>query len=139
MSNYAKAMARDKGGEAMQNSPAPNLALARSGAENGTASSVLTLTDNTTVIEVSAQGVSAALRWIPATETAAVSPFASIITAVSGVNYDHIIPSGTVRRFVVPIETMPSASVVGANVQNGLYKRVAIKNIGVGSVLLAEY
>lgn len=140
MANYAKPMSRDKGGESIQNSPAPYKALAAYGAENSSASSVISATDNSTVIEVAATGAPAVLRWIPATETAAVSPFASVISAVSGANFDHVIPTGTFRRFVIPQELgAVQSSVVGANVQNGLYKRYAIKSIGVASVLSTEY
>ncbi len=139
--NYAKALPRDRGGETMQNHPAPFKALATYGGENSSASSVITLTDNTTAIEVDAQGGSCVVRWVPATETAAVSPFASVISIAGGTaNFDHVVPVGTVRRFVVPQELgMVQSSVVGANVQNGLYKRVAVKSIGVASVLTTEY
>lgn len=131
--NYAEAMARDKGGEPIQNAPSPYIALTRNAAENATASSVLTLTDSTTAIEIAAQTTAAAMRWIPTSDTQA-----SVISAVGG-NFDHIIPVSTVRRFVVPQESSGTSSIVGANIQNGLYRRVAIKSIGVGSVLLTEY
>lgn len=134
MKSYAKALPIDKDGSTMQQHPAPVLSLARSGGENATASSVITLTDNTTAIEVAAQSTAAAIRWVAANDTQA-----SVVSAVSGTNYDHIIPANMMRRFVVPIESMPQSSTVGANVQNGLYKRVALKSIGVGSVLLAEF
>lgn len=136
---YAKSLPRDKDGAAMSQYPAPALALARNAAENATASSVISVTDNTTALEITAMTTAAVLRWVPVTETAAVSPFASVISAVSGANYDHVIPVSTMRRFVIPQEVAGTASVVGANVQNGLYRRYAIKSIGVGSVLTAEY
>lgn len=116
--------------------PAPFKAQARYYDDNAGVSSVITLTDNTTQIEVGTNGSGAILRWVPATETAAVSPFASVLTS----NFDHFIPSNTVRSFVVPKETQGVNSIVGANVQNGLYKRVAIINPGpVSSVIVTEY
>lgn len=143
MSNqYAKPLPRDGGGQPMQEYSAPFKALARYDNENNTASSVISFTDQTTAVEVAAiGGTGAAIRWVPRTETAAVSPFASVITAVSGANYDNVIPAGTVRRFVIPIETQgaPQGSVVGANVQNGLYQRIAIKSFGISSVMTAEF
>lgn len=139
-SNYSKPMARDRQGEPIQSAPAPFKAFATYGSENATASSVITANDNTTTIEVSAQGGTAFLRWVPSTETAAVTPFASVISAAGTANFDHVIPSGSMRRFIVPIElAMVQSSVVGANVQNGLYKRYAIKSVGVASVLTNEY
>lgn len=135
MINYAKSLPRDRNNEPMQEYPAPALALARNAAENATASSVITMTDNTTAIEIEAQTVAAVMRWVAASDTQA-----SVVSAASGANYDHVIPVGSYRRFVVPIETGGATpSIVGANVANGLYKRFAIKSIGVGSVLTAEF
>lgn len=138
--NYAKSLPRDRAGEPMQEYPAPFKALATYGGENSSASSVITLTDNTTAIEVEANGGACVVRWIPASETAAVTPFASVISANGTANFDHVVPTGTYRRFVVPQELgQVQTSIVGANVQNGLYKRVAIKSIGIASVLTTEY
>jgi len=46
-----------------------------------------------------------------------------------------------VRRFVIPIETRADqgSSAVGINRGEGLYQRVAIKSIGIASVLTTEY
>ncbi len=87
-------------------------------------------------------GQAAVVRWVPTTETAAVSPFASVISiAGATANFDNIVPVGQVRRFTVPIERYVNsmASVQGANRDLGLYQRVAIKSTGVGSVLTAEF
>ncbi len=141
--NYAKPLHRDGGGEPMQEYAAPFKALARYDNENNTASSVISFTDQTTAIEVAAiGGTGAAIRWVPRTETAAVSPFASVITiAGATANYDNVIPAGQVRRFVVPIEVQGTqqGSIVGANVLNGLYQRVAVKSFGISSVMTAEF
>ncbi len=142
MITYSPALPVDKGSVPMQEYPAPIVAKEQYTNENATASSVISVTHDTTTIEVAAIGQAAAIRWVPVTETAAVSPFGSIITvAGTTANYDHILPAGTVRRFVIPRETQGLApgSVVGANRLNGLYQRVAVKSAGIGSVLLAEY
>lgn len=115
--------------------------------ENAVASSVISLTDNTTAIEVTAVLVAAYVRFVPASETAAVSPFGSVISAAgTAANYDFVVPGDTTRRFVVPIESSANktvgataTSVVGQRVEYGLYGRVAIKGSGISSVLLVEY
>jgi hypothetical protein len=69
-----------------------------------------------------------------------VAPRASVVASGAGANYDHFIPTGTVRRFVVPRET---AGLTAGNVGsiNGLYNRVAYINAGptAASVLYMEY
>lgn len=128
-------------------SPAPYKAVAQYLDENGSASSVISLTHNTTAIEIATQGTPAVMRWVPTTETAAVSPFASII-AIAGAtaNFDFFVPANSVRRFVVPIETGVNTtvgatitSVQGQNREYGLYQRVAYATQGVASVVLTEY
>jgi hypothetical protein len=79
-------------------------------------------------------------RWVPTSETAAVAPRASVVASGAGANYDHYIPSGNYRRFVVPKE---SAGKTAGNVGsiNGLFNRVAVINAGptAASVLYMEY
>lgn len=134
--NYAKAIPRDNGNSPLQEFPTPFKAQARYYRDSAAVSSVITLTDNTTIVEVGTGGATGALlRWVPATETAGVNPFASVLTT----NYDNFIPANSLRRFVVPKESQGVTSIVGINVQNGLYKRVAIMNVGAGSVLTAEH
>lgn len=132
--NYAKGIPIGNNGAAMTNLPAPFKALATYSSENATASSVITMNDNTTAIELGANGSAAVMRWVASTDTTA-----SVVSAASGANFDHFIPSGTYRRFVVPVESMPQTSIVGANKQNGLYNRYAYKTIGAASVLATEY
>lgn len=136
MPNYTKELPRDKQGAAMQEFPAPYRPNARYSSENATASSVITLTDDTTSIEIAAQGNGAVMRWVTAGDTQA-----SVVSAAGATaNFDHFIGSGTVRRFAVPIElSTRQASIVGINVQLGLFKRVAYRSTGIGSVLLAEF
>ena len=137
MSNYAKSLARDKDGEPIQNSPAPKKALARYSPDNSSASSVISVTHDTTELEVAAVGGAAVLRWIASTGDSS-----SVISIAGGTaNFDHVIGTGAVRRFVLPIESagISQSSVVGINRGEGLYQRVAIKSIGVASVLTTEY
>lgn len=122
--------------------PAPYKAIAQALRENGAASSVVTLTQNTTAIEIAAQGAAVAMRWVATTDTTAS------VVAIAGAtaNFDHIIPPNSVRRFVVPIESGVNTtfgatitSVQGQNREYGLFQRMAYATNGVGSVALSEY
>jgi len=138
--NYAKPVAVDQRGNVHETSAVPFKALARAERNNLTVSSIFTLNDNTTVVEVAAVGTSAAIRWVPVTETSGVTPFASVITLIGSENFDNVVAKDTVRRFVVPIETQGISSMVGINKQAGLYNRLAvISAAAVSSVLLAEF
>jgi hypothetical protein len=117
---YAARLPIDASGAPMQEYPSAKKALARYGAAAVT-SSVVTLTDNTTSLEVGAiSGGGVVMRWVTTADTQA-----SIIATGANANYDHFIPADQVRRFVVPIEGPGVSSIVGANKQNGLYNRVA--------------
>lgn len=137
MQNYTKILARDRVDGMMVNQPPPFVALSATTIENNTVSSVTLLNANCTAIEVTAIGVGAAIKWSNATNTTATS---SVITAAGTANFDNVIPSGTVLRFVVPRSTAALAptSVVGLNIQEGLFSGVATKSMGVGSVLLTQ-
>lgn len=137
MINPYPALPNDKNNNALQEFPAPKLAIQRFTSENAATSSVISFSHNTTAIEVAAVGGAAAIKWIATGNT---NP--SVITiAGSTSNYDHVIGTGTVRRFAIPIEVQGTGnqSVVGVNRQNGLYQRVAYKSVGVASVMLSEY
>ena len=115
--------------------------LATYGSENGTVSSVISVTHDTTALEIAAVGGTAVMRWVRTAETQA-----SVISAAGATgNFAHVIASNTVRRFVIPIESIPTmgasntASMVGINRREGLYQRVAIKTAGIASVLVTEY
>lgn len=141
MANYAKGLATDNKGAPMQEYPAPYTSQTRYSTTNGVASSVVSLNPNTTQLEVgSFGGQGVVIRWVPLTETAAVSPFASVIASGLGVNFDHYVPAGTVRRFVIPKETqgVPTGQVGSIN---GLYQRVAMINAGItaASILASEF
>lgn len=103
--------------------------------ENGTASSVLTLTDNTTVLEVATVGAPAYIKWITRSDTTA-----SVIAAAgSTANFDDVVPANTTRIFPIPQETIGTSSLVGANIAAGLYNRVAVKTAGIASVITVEF
>lgn len=128
---------RDTGQEAMQQYPSPKVALARYASENATVSSVISVSHDTTTLEIATLGTGAAMRWVTTGDTQA-----SIVTvAGSTSNFDHIIPPNALRRFAIPIEAQNTnpASVQGANRLNGLYQRVAVRTLGVASVFLSEY
>lgn len=141
--DYAKGKPVGGNGTPFYDSPPAIKALDQWGSLNANASSVITMSADTTALEIAAQGQAAAMRWVWVTD--GTSAATSVIAAGGSTdNYDHIIPSGEVRRFVVPIEVQrsngaPNASAVGANVSNGLFQRVAFKSVGVGSVFVTEY
>jgi hypothetical protein len=128
VANYSPKLPQDRAGAPMQEYPAPLKAKAQYVAAP-VASSVVSLTDNTTAVEIGAIGGGGILmRWVPVTETAAGAPFGSVIASGAGANYDHFIPANQYRRFVVPIDPLDTPapqSVVGLNVQLGLYSRIA--------------
>lgn len=133
--SYAKPLPLDSSMHPMQEYPAPYLALKEDVSENNVTSSLITLTDNTTVIEVSTTNGPAAIKWIATGNT---NP--SVVTAAGATaDLDHTIPSNSFRRFVVPIESYGVTSIVGANKRNGLYNRVAVKTFGVSSVATIQF
>lgn len=142
MANYAKSLARDTGGEPIQNSPAPYPALARYNTTNAVASSVISLHPDTSHLEIGAYGgQGAVIRWVPTTENASIAGAkASIVSSGLGANFDHYIPPSTIRRFVVPKETMGSYGGQLGSV-NGLYQRVAWINAGItaSSIIASEF
>ena len=72
--------------------------------ENAAVSSVITLTPDTTVLEIAAIGGTAGVRWVRTGDTQG-----SVVTAAGG-NAAFIVPSGTVRKFAVPIEVQYGGS-----------------------------
>jgi len=120
---------------------APLKAIQARISENGTASSVITVTQNTTAIEVATQGTAGIIRWIYTTDAEA-----SVFGNASVMNFDHVIPPNTVRRFVIPIESGANTtvgatitSVQGQNREYGLFRRVAWATQGIASVMMNEY
>lgn len=133
----------DRGNVAMQHYATHASIKAIYASENASASSTITLSPDTTALEIAAVGASPAggvMRWVRVGETAA-APATSVISAAGTANFAHVIPANTVRKFAVPIEVVYQApsSLVGANIVNGLYRRIAIKSFGVASVIVTEY
>lgn len=144
MANYAKPLPVDKNDTKMQEFPAPFPAIGVYNTDNALASSVISLTPNTTTLEVAAvggQGV--VIRWVPLTETAAAAGAkASVVSSGLGANFDHFIPANGYRRFVVPKETQGfGTGTLQIGSTFGLYQRVARINAGTtaSSVLLSEF
>lgn len=136
MANYAKQIPIDKGGMVLQGYPAPCSTLGTVYRDNASASSVTSLTVDTTVLEVASTTVPVGIRW-------AISQATSII-AVAGAtaNFDHVVVPGQVRRFVVPrriVGVSPIASISSINIQEGLFSNIATISLGVGSVMLMQY
>lgn len=140
MSNYAKSLARDVNGNEIQGHPAPYPALASYERDNSVVSSVISLNPNTTIIEVGAYGGGGlAIRWVPLTETAAQTPFASVIASGLTANFTHTIPVNTIRRFIIPKETQGQMAGGQIGSVNGLYQRLAFINVSTsGSSILAS-
>lgn len=128
-----KQLPKDAGQSPMQEFPTPFKAIVTRVRDNAAVSSVITLNDNTTTIEIASTGGPAFIRWVATTDTAG-----SVISAAGTANFDNAIAPNTVRRFAVPIENfVAQTSIVGLNKQYGLYNRVAI--IGTASVASTEY
>ncbi len=139
MSNqYATGLPFDRNGTPMQHFAVPKPALATSAADNLSTSSLITLTPNTTTVEVGASGAGAVIKWFGATASL-TAPYGSVINAAGTANFDNFVAANTVRRFVVPQSVIGVSSIVGANPQNGLYPAMAVKSTGVGSVLTTQY
>jgi hypothetical protein len=143
--NYSKSLPRDVGGAPMQQFPAPYKAVVVTHKPNCSSSSVLYLNPDTTLIEIAAVGGQGlAIRWVPSVEGAAATPYMSVVGATSllGItpNFDHIIPTDTVRRFVIPKATIGQATGQAGSV-NGLYVKMAFINAGTtaASILATEF
>lgn len=152
--NYSKGQPIGSNGVPQFNAPPAVRAVAANGNTNPSASSVITLTQDTTAIEIATQGgAGAVMKWISAADTSGSVFSISSVGATNPANFDHAIPEDAVRRFVVPVEAFPVGgfyygspstvaftSQVGANRENGLFRRVAIVTAGgPSSVLVTEY
>lgn len=143
MANYVNPLPVDRQGNLLQEFASPVRAVASvMMRENAVASSVMILDQNASSVEVNAiggQGI--AIRWVAVTETASVSPRASVISSGLGANFDHLIPANTYRRFAIPREVIGQATPGGVGSVNGLYNRLAQINVGTtaSSVLIVQY
>lgn len=119
------------------NSPPAVKAIVSRMSEDASVSSVITMSANTTAIEIGTTGTGALLRWVG---TGVTDP--SVFGNASVMNYDHFIPANTNKRFIVPIEVnnpQGYSSQVGLNIENGLFRRYAWRTQGVASVYSNEY
>lgn len=139
--NYARGIPVGNNNVPFFESPPDVAAIATTARDNGTTSSILVLNENTTGIEVAATGGTAFIKWLTQSVVDSSVAGTSIVSAPSGANFDHVIGTGTVRRFVVPIATIPvsQTSVQGANRLNGLYPNIAYKTAGAASVAVTQY
>lgn len=135
MPNYAVGIPHDVNRQDLQGYPAPVKAKAVYAKDTtATTSSVISTTHDTTVVEITAVGTPAFIRWVATTDTGA-----SVISTQGTANFDHAIPPNKTQRFVIPIETATTnpQSIQGANRLNGLYQRYAIKSAGAASSIIA--
>ena len=131
MQLYAKGVPLGDNQEPIQDAPPPVRALVSRLIENATTSSVVSVTHDTTALEVSALAQPVLFRWVTTGDTQA---------SVTATNFDHVIPTNSVRRFVIPIEAIAdTTSVQGMNRSNGLFQRYAWRTNGIGSALSTEY
>jgi hypothetical protein len=134
MTNYAKGKPVGDNQVPFYDSPPPVKAIAQYFTENGSTSSVVTMTQNTTAVSVTNTSANRAVfvRWVPTTDTAA---------SVTSANFDHVVAANQTTRFVVPIEGFPetAGSVQGINRDNGLFRRVAWISQGPASIIASEY
>lgn len=131
-------------GDTFQEAPDPKQAFASKSPSGLNTSSIYTMTDNTTVLDVAvisnAGSGGLALRWVQSTDTQG-----SVIATGASANFDYVIPPNYRQRLVVPIDPskngVGTASVVGINVQKGLYQKYAIigTHAPMPSVFVAEH
>lgn len=137
--NYAKAKPIGNNGQPFFDSPPPASTLAIYTKENAATSSVITLTQDTTAVEISASGSPAYIRWVRTGDGNGAAT--SVLSSAAASNYDHVVNNGDTRYFIVPVEAVVAngySSMVGANRDNGLYRRLAFKTNAAGSVLVIE-
>lgn len=126
MAQYAKSLPVDQNNNPYTVST-PNFVSNQSWQGVPITSSVIQLTDRTTVIQLASQGGSINFKWGTSSVTAS--------------NFDGTIVSGNTQTFVVPQSVMAANSVMGANGANGLYNSISVKvATGLsGSVFGAEF
>lgn len=121
-------------GKEVQNGNVPFVAKVVTASENASTSSVISLGANTTFLEVTAVGSTGFVKWIATGNTSA-----SVISDAGTANADHVIPLNTSLWLPIPQETAGTSSIVGANIQNGLYQRIAYKTAAAGSIYTIQF
>ena len=103
-----------------------------------TVSSILILNQNTTAVEVAADGGPAYIKWLSQATVDSSVATTSVITTGASSSFDNAIPENTVRHFVVPIsiQVVGATSMQGANRDNGLFTHMAM-NGGAGASVIA--
>ncbi len=106
-----------------------------------TTSSILVFNQNTTAIEVSAAGGPAFIKWLTQSVVDSSVAGTSIVATGATANFDHVIPNESVRRFVIPIATIPTSqtSLMGANRANGLYPNMAYVGAVTSIISVTQY
>ena len=140
MKNYAKGKPLGNNQVPFYDSPPAETALATTVRDSAATSSILALTEDTTAVEVTATGGTAFVKWLTQTTVDSSVAGTSVISTPGTANFDHAVPADTVRRLVIPIAqgnySRGAGSMVGANVENGLYSHIAYR--GVASVAVIE-
>lgn len=133
--NYANGIPVDENGNLMQGLPPPVVSRATTIMATSI-SSIMSFDNNSTDIEVAAPNAAVAIKWITTGNT---NP--SVLVAAGTANFDHVIPSGGYRKFVIPRETQGIAGPALANSVHGLFQRLAAIPLtsAVSSVLVTEY
>lgn len=129
--NYAARFSQDK-----NNYPYLYISAVSKQTQKGSpsASSVITLSPDTTTIEVTAVGSASGNSLI-------IGKWGS--ASVTTTNWDFCVQSGQSKLLAVPINTVNAqpASMAGANAANGLFSTIAVNNAlaVAASVFTAEY
>lgn len=140
--NYAAGTPVGNNQMPIYNSPAPFAAVTTTVKDSATTtSSILVLSQNTTAIEVSPTGGPAFIKWLSQSVVDSSVAGTSVIATGASANFDHVVPNATVRRFVVPIATVPlsTSSFQGANRENGLYPNVAYAGTATSVIAITQY
>lgn len=117
MSFYGKQLPKSQN-EMQYDAAPPAFVSNQSQSGNPAVSSVITLSDKTTVIELMAIGGNNGNAGI-------IGKWG--VGSVSGTSFDIQVNSGQTRMFVVPQSVFGNASIAGANVANGLYPALSVK------------
>lgn len=134
MAQYAKALPVDTNNNSYVTS-IPNYVSNQAWSSVFTVSSMIGLSDKTTVVQLTAVGANALFKWATVSDQSGVS-------SITATKFDGVIPVGFPQTVVVPqsIMSVGASSLMGANGSNGLYNAIAIKQQATGgSVFGVEF
>ena len=145
--NYAKGKPLGNNQVPFYDSPPAIPAIATTVKDSATTtSSILILTDNTTAIEVTGTGGPTYIKWLASATVDGSVAGTSVVATGATANFDHVVPAAQVRRFVVPVSLANNVqigatitSMVGANVENRLFKHVAYRGAVTSIIAITEY